>query len=259
MRKLNASIIVGIIIAIIGAGTVLAYGRSVDKRVLDGRRAQTVVVATQPLTAGMSAAAVRNDVHSEQVPSAFAVDSALAKLSDVPDGQVLLSSVPKGGQLSQSSFGDPAVAGKLSPATGDVALAVETDLSPGVARYLTPGQLVDVFVTYNDVRDADGKPAYASDRTKLFVSGVKVLAVSVAQSATSSSSTHQGAFSNATNSQDQAVAQDKVIAVLDLRPTDAERLVNAQALGTIYLGYTLKGGDSTPSGVNPDDVVRSNR
>lgn len=258
MRKLNASIIVGIIIAIIGAGTVLAYGRSVDKRVLDGRQAQTVVVATQPLTAGMSASAVRSEVRTEQVPSAFAVDRALAKLSEVPAGQVLLSSVPKGGQLSQSSFGDPAVAGKLSPATGDVALAVETDLSPGVARYLTPGQLVDVFVTYNDVRDADGRPAYASDRTKLFVSGVKVLAVSVAQSATSSS-THQGAFSNATDSQDQAVAQDKVIAVLDLKPGDAERLVNAQALGTIYLGYTLKGGDSTPTGVNPDDVVRSNR
>ena len=255
MRKLNASIIVGIIIAIIGAGTVLAYGRNVDQRVLNGRQAKTVLVATQPLTSGMSTSAIRSDVHAEQVPAAFAVDSSLSKLSDVPDGQVLLSSVPKGGQLSSSSFGDPAEAGKLSPATGDVALAVETDLSPGVARYLTPGQLVDVFVTYNEIQ---GQPV-ASNRTKLFVSGVKVLAISVAQSQSSSTSSSHGAFGKASASQDQAVAQDKVIAVLDLHPGDAERLVNAQALGTIYLGYTLKGGDSTPTGVNPDDVVRSNR
>jgi pilus assembly protein CpaB len=257
MRKLNASIVIGIIVAIIGATSVLAYGRNVDRKILNGRQAQTVLVADQALTAGSTSSAVKAAVHTAQVPAAYAVDGALASLSDVPAGQVLLSSVPKGGQLSRSSFGDPAVAGKLSPATGDVALAVQTDVSPGVARYLTTGQLVDVFVTYKDVRNAEGKPTFASSRTKLFVSGVKVLAISVAQApATGSSSSHSTLTASSSQSQQ---FQDKVIAVLDLKPVDAERLVNAQALGSIYLGYTLKGGDTTPTGVVPDDVVRSNR
>jgi len=256
MRKLNASIVIGIIVAIIGATSVVAYGRNVDRKILHGRQAQTVLVADHALVVGSSTSMVKSGVHTEQVPAAFAIDGALSSLSDVPAGQVLLSSVPKGGQLSRSSFGDPAVAGKLSPADGDVALAVQTDVSPGVARYLTTGQLVDVFVTYKDVRNAEGKPTFASSRTKLFVSGVKVLAISVAQAAASGSSSHSTLTAS---SSDQQQFQDKVIAVLDLKPTDAERLVNAQALGTIYLGYTLKGGDTTPTGVVPDDVVRSNR
>lgn len=258
MRKLNASIVVGIIVAIIGASSVVAYGRSVNHRIVDGKRTQTVVVANQALVAGSSVAALKGDVRTTQVPNAFAVDGALASLSDVAAGQVLMTDVPKGGQLSTSSFGDPATAGRLAPAAGHVALAVQTDISPGVARYLTTGQLVDVFVTYNDVRNASGKPTYASDRTKLFVTGVKVLAVSVAQAPTQPTSKHS-VFSSASSAQQSQTLQDKVIAVLDLTPTDAERLVNAQALGSIYLGYTLKGGDTTPTGVIPDDVVRSNR
>lgn len=255
MRKLNASIVIGIIVAIIGASSVVAYGRNVNRRILNGRQAQTVMVADSALTAGADVSAVRSRVHAEQVPAAFAVDGAIASLADVPAGQVLLSGVPKGGQLSRSSFGDAATAGRLSPAAGDVALAVQTDISPGVARYLTAGQLVDVFVTYNDVRDASGKLTYAASRTKLFVTGVKVLAISVAQPPAHTTSSHSPF--NASTTQDQP--QDKVIVVLDLKPVDAERLVNAQALGSIYLGYTLKGGDHTPTGVIPDDVVRSNR
>ncbi|HET6908684.1 MAG TPA: RcpC/CpaB family pilus assembly protein [Mycobacteriales bacterium] len=258
MRKLNASIVIGIIVAIIGASSVVAYGRSVNHRIADGKRTQSVLVADHALVAGSSAAALKGDVHTMQVPGAFAVDGAIASLSNVADGQVLLTAVPKGGQLASSSFGDPAEAGRLAPAVGDVALAVQTDISPGVARYLTAGQLVDVFVTYNDVRNASGKPTFASDRTKLFVTGVKVLAVSVAQAPTQTTSGHS-VFSNASSAQQSQMLQDKVIAVLDLTPTDAERLVNAQALGSIYLGYTLKGGDTTPTGVIPDDVVRSNR
>ena len=257
MKRLNASIVVGLVVAIIGATSVIAYGRNVDKRILHGRQAQTVVVADRALVSGESVSALKSAVHTVQVPSAYAVDGALASLSDVPAGQVLLAGVAKGGQLSRSSFGDPAVAGKLSPAAGDVAVAVQTDISPGVARYLTTGQLVDVFVTYNEVRDAAGKLTYASSRTKLFVSGVKVLAVSVAQAA-STGSGKSGVFTSSSQQQQQQL-QDKVIAVLDLSPTDAERLVNAQALGSIYLGYTLKGGHATPTGVIPDDVVRSNR
>jgi Flp pilus assembly protein CpaB len=254
MRKLNASIVIGIIVAIIGAISVVAYGRNVDRRLSSGKQPTAVLVADSTLAAGSTVDDVRGHVHVTQVPAAFVVADALHALTDIPASQVLTSVVVKGGQLSRASFGDPATVGRLSPAAGHVALAVETDLSPGVARYLSPGQLVDVFVTYHDVMSDGGKHSFASSRTKLFVSGAKVLAVSVAQSHTTKTS--HSTFGSTT---DQAQPQDKVVAVLDLRPADAERLVNADILGSIYLAYTATGGDHTSTGVTPDDVVRSNR
>ena len=43
MRKLNVMIVAGLIVAVIGAAVVIAYGRSVDNRIADGR--QTVAGA----------------------------------------------------------------------------------------------------------------------------------------------------------------------------------------------------------------------
>jgi Flp pilus assembly protein CpaB len=257
MRQLNISIVLGVIVAFLGASSVVAYGRTVDRRVHNGQRLETVLVATGTLAAGTPVSAVKDHVHATKMPAAYVVDGALTSLSDVSAGtagqQVLVSAVTKGAQLTRSSFADPSVAGHLQPAAGHVAVAVETDLSPGVARYLTAGQLVDVFVTYADVHDKDGKPTFASSRTKLFISGAKVLAVSVAQPTVQ----QQKSTGSATTTMEQL--QGKVIAVLELTPQDAERLVNAETLGTIYLGYTPHGGDTTGTGVIPDDVVRSNR
>ena len=258
MRKLNASIVLGIIVAIIGASSVVAYGRSVDKRLATGKQPTAVLVADSALAAGSTLSDLKAAVHAEQVPAAFVVDQPVASLDDVPDGQVLTTSVAKGAQLSLTSFGDPAAAGRLDPSDGHVALSVETDLSPGVARYLSPGQLVDVFVTYRDMQGTKGKPAVASNRTKLFVSGAKVLAVSVAQERTPTDSKHS-VFGSSSSTTQQSQPTDKVIAVLELSPTDAERLVNADTLGSIYLAYSPTGHDRTKSGVVPDDVVRSNR
>ncbi len=256
MRKLNASVVIGLIVALLGAGTVYAYGRSLNQRAQQGQQTQTVLVATSPLTAGSSVSDVRGKVRTAQVPTAYTVADPLSSLSQVPgaaSGTVLVSDVPKGGQLSSASFGNPSSVGRLHPDPGHVAVAVQTDISPGVARYVDTGSLVDVFVTY---RSLSGKTGMADNRTKLFVSGVKVLAVSVAQQQEQKTG---GSGALGANSQQQPQQLNGVIAVLDLTPRDAERLVNATTLGTIYLGYTMEGGHRTPSGVVPDDVVAGNR
>ena len=75
---------------------------------------------------------------------------------------VLVVAVPQGGQLSFNDFAAAAASGRLAPSKGNIALSIQTPLSSGVARYLQPGQLVDVFVTYNEIQ---GQPV-ASNRTK---------------------------------------------------------------------------------------------
>jgi Flp pilus assembly protein CpaB len=250
MRKLNVSIVVGVIVAVLGAGIVVAYGQSVDKRAAGGKNAVSVLVADGDLAAGTPASDVASHVHLQKVPSSFVASGALSDAdtltSSVGDHAVLTGPVPKGGQLSRSSFAETAVAGHVKPAIGHVAISVETDLSPGVARYLSVGSLVDVFATYHDVRDANGKLTKASSRTKLFASGVKVLAVSVAQEPSS-------------DRNDSTALMDKVVALLDMTPAAAEKLVNATTLGDIYLAETQSGRDITSAGAVPTDVVSSNR
>src|SRR4051794_32087591 len=251
MRKLNISIVVGVVVAVLGAGIVVAYGQSVDKRIANGKHPVAVLVADGDLDAGTPANDVAGRVHVDQVPSSYVADGALASaaaLSDLPVGSVLAGPVPNGGQLTSSDFADAATAGHVRPAPGHVAVAVETDLSPGVARYLGVGSMVDVFATYHDVRNRKGKLTVASGRTKLFASGVKVLAVSVAQD-----TADNGGSANS------SVLMDKVVALLDMSPSDAEKIVNATTLGDIYLADTATGGHRTPTGAVPTDVVGSNR
>jgi pilus assembly protein CpaB len=252
MRRLNISIVVGVIVAVLGAGIVVAYGQSVDKRAATGKNPVAVVVADNDLAAGTPAGDVAGQVHVEQVPSSFVADGALGSVaaltSNLPDGSVLAGPVPSGGQLTSSDFADAATAGHVRPSTGHVAVAVQTDLSPGVARYLAVGSTVDVFATYRDQHNRQGKLTRASNRTKLFASGVRVLAVSVAHET-----------SNSTDAATSGALTDKVVALLDMSPTDAEKLVNATTLGSIYLADTSVGGHHTPTGAVPTDVVGSNR
>src|SRR5438477_257651 len=45
MRKLNISIIIGVIIALVGASLVFFYGRHVDNKISDGKATMSVIVA----------------------------------------------------------------------------------------------------------------------------------------------------------------------------------------------------------------------
>lgn len=255
MRKLNITVFVGIVVALIGAGLVFVYGHNVSSKISGGKRTVAVLVADQPLGAGMTAADVASHVHVAQIPSAYVVKNAIAAPSSLTSAQassaVLVGAVPQGGQLSTNEFATAAASGRLAPSKGDIALSIETPLSSGVARYLQPGQLVDVFVTYangGSGASAGGSSAVAG-RTKLFASGVKVLSVSVAQPS-----------SNGANSGTTSSAPDgSVIVLLDLSPVNAEKVVNAVTLGSIYLAYTANPSDKTPSGATPNDVIRSNR
>lgn len=259
MRKLNATLLLGIAVAVLGFGLVLTYGRTVEKRIASGRQTTKVLVASDNLTTGTPAASLVSgkSVALEDVPAAYVADGVLTSLDEV-QGRVLLGPVPKGTQLSKGLFGTPATAASVTPSAGNVALAVEVGLSPGVARYVSVGSVIDVFVTYTSggstSSGASGgteTDSQSSGRTKLFLSGTKVLAISVADR--SQAEGKEG---------DQASASSSggVIVVLDLSPEDAERVVNAASVGQLYLGLSAEGArHTTPNGATPDDVVSANR
>jgi Flp pilus assembly protein CpaB len=245
MKKLNVSVVVGIIVALIGAGLVFAYGRHVNQKISNGRHPVSVLVADHVLTAGTSASDVAGAVHVAQIPAAYVVQGALstpsALTSTTAQSAVLAGSVPQGGQISLTDFAQGATSGRVEPTKGDVALSVQTPVSSGVARYLQPDQTVDVFATYGN--------GTQNPHTKLFVSGVKVLAVSVAQPKSDDS--------DSTDSNSAVAGQ--VVVLLDLAPKDAEKVVNATSVGTIYLAYSPNKHDRTARATTPHTVLTSNK
>jgi Flp pilus assembly protein CpaB len=252
MRKLNVTIIVGIVVAIIGAGLVFYYGHNVDNKISDGKHTVAVLVADETLGTGMTAGDVVSHVHVAQIPDAYVVKNAIAATSTLTttaaaSNAVLTGDVPEGGQLSYNDFSAAGTADRLAPSKGDVALSVETPISSGVARYLQPGQMVDVFATYSSGGSSGGQ------ETKLFVSGVKVLSVSVADPTTTDSNNDSDSADNV------STPTSSVIALLDVSPRNAQKVVNAVTAGSIYLAYTTTTNDKTSQTDNPNTVLASNR
>lgn len=245
MRKLNATIAVGLVLAVLGAALVFLYGRNVDERIADGQETVSVLVAASNLASGTPAESLGQGITAREIPRAYVPeDVALLSLSDVA-GQTLRQDVPAGVQLTKAMFGTSGVANAIKPTDGNIALAVGVDITPGVARYIGPESFVDIFVTYTG--SGSTTATVANQRTKLFATNVRVLSVSVAPPPEDADS-------------DGGRGESGVVAVLDVPPDMGERVVNATTLGSLYLALSVKGQlHTTPTGVTPDDVVSANQ
>src|SRR3954447_5686722 len=114
MRKLNISIVVGVVVAVLGAGIVVAYGQSVDKRIASGKHPVAVLAADGRPGARAPAGDVAGRVHVDQVPSSYVAEGALsstAALSDLPAGSVLAGPAPRRGPLARPHIAAAAPAG----------------------------------------------------------------------------------------------------------------------------------------------------
>jgi len=245
MRRLNVTVIAGIIAAVLGVLIVVTYGRGVDQRVAAGKQTVGVLVTTAPLTAGATPSAISTKVEMKQVPREYLSGDSLSALSALPTGAVLRAPIAKGTQLNRSAFTDPATgsggAGGLSPAKDSVAIAVRVGMVPGVAHYVTPGSTIDLFVTYKAVKPEPNATVTTPILTKLFASAVHVLAV-----------TPSGPTS-------AAALADDVLLVLEVRPALAQTIINAQAGGELYAALTTGERHTTSGGSSPADVLNGAR
>ncbi|MFP5297837.1 MAG: Flp pilus assembly protein CpaB [Actinomycetota bacterium] len=242
MKRLNITIVAGLVAALLGGLLVFSYGRNVDEKIAAGKETVPVLVAAEDLSAGAAASTLNGALITEEIPQEYLVEDALASLDEVQD-LVLSAPVPAGTQLSAAFFSTGGQVAALEPAEGMVAVAVQVTLPGGVARYISPGSTVDVFVTYERL---EGMTA-SSLRSKLVLSGVRVMSVSAAQPLAPEGEDQGGT----------SLPVDQVLAVLEVSPREAEKVVNGSTLGSLYLALAREGDEhSTGKGVTPDDVVK---
>lgn len=245
MRRLNVTVIAGIIAALLGVLIVVTYGRGVDQKVAAGKQTVSVLVTTTPLTAGSTPGSIQSKVETKQVPRAYLSGDSISALSALPTGAVLRVPLAKGTQLNRSAFTDPATGGGgvggITPGKGLDAVAVRVGMVPGVAHYVTAGSTVDLFVTYKAVKPVPNATVTTPVVTKLFASSVHVL--SVAAGGTTSA----------------AALADDVLMVLEATPSLAQAIINAQAAGELYAALTLGEQHTTTSGTTPAEVLNGAR
>lgn len=244
MRRLNITVIAGILAAVVGVAIVITYGKGVDKRVADGKQTVGVLVASDVLVPGATPAAIASKVQIQQVPKAYVGVDAIGSLQALPNGSILRVPVAKGTQISKAAFstsGASGVAGPVAPAKGSSAVAVKVGMVPGVAHYITPGATIDLFVTYKAVKPDPNAEVTTPVVTKLFASQVKVLSITA-------------------NGQTAAQqSPDDVLLIVEATPVLAQKIINAQAAGELYVALTGGEAHTTSGGSTPADVLNGAR
>jgi pilus assembly protein CpaB len=232
MTRRIVAITVAIALAALGAAgglfLILTADKRAQDRVTDG---VSVYVASTNIPIGTTVAQVVQGNMAKQVRVAKGLVPADALTDFTPvDGLVLVATVHSGTVLMKGNFGQPGEAASgLALTKGLIAVTVQTGAPQQVAGYLRAGSQIVIFLTYNLV-DSKGNKTN-EQRTKVLLSPVQVLSVG-------SGTTGQGGGS--------------LMITVAVSPADAERLIQGQSTGKLYLGLL---GDSTTA--NPDGGVNN--
>lgn len=220
MLKMRSRTIVlaGVTLALLGAGIVFAYARSVTATA-GGGASVSAFVATDDIPAGTKWDAAMEAVTQRSVPESLRPSSAINEPSDLT-GSRSVRHIAKGEVVTEAQFGKvgaaPAAGLEIPP--GHNAVAVNVAPPQGLAQYAQPGDLVNVFVTIQ------GTPADGTI-TRLLLSNIQVLA-------------------NRSAGADQSSASGgQVLLMLALTPDQAERVIFSKEQGSLWFGLVRPGDE----------------
>jgi pilus assembly protein CpaB len=207
------------------------YAQGADARALEGLEAVEVFVATSEIPAGTM---LRNAVAAgalgiQMVPKRLAPTGASIDVTANNSPNVALNDIHTGEMVLLTRFA-PAqeVSAGLSIPSGYVAVTVTLGDPQRVANFVKVGSQVAVFLTYPDA---------GGSNTRLLMSKVLVLGVGA--------STGQTA---------QELQVPSALLTFALSQVDAERLIQAQSVGSLYLALM-----NDQSAVAPSDGVNTKK
>jgi pilus assembly protein CpaB len=219
MARRTVLLVAAILVAALGADLVGVYVLTVTHT--DGARQQPVevLVAKKVSPAGTTGAAAAADgaLEKKTIPrDAVASSDVLGDIQSVAD-LVTNSPIFPGEQILKAKFGKPGDTTRLT-LSDDGTLAVSISLSDPnrVDGYVIPGSDVAVFLT-------------TKSGTKLLLPRATVIAV--------------GSRTLVPSSGQNASQSDASVVTFGVSQADAQKLIYAQSVGTLYLGLLSK--DST--------------
>lgn len=224
-------LILAVILAVIGTALIYVYLNSLKVNYEEKYEMRKVVVASQFIQAGtpLDTAVSQEKVELKDVPAEFIAEDAITDIASL-SGKVLKVNVSKGMQITSAMLETSVSAslGFMVP-SGKRAIAVEVDDVTGVGGKVRAGDRVDIIASFK----TGSSPKLEEPVARVFLQNVEVLG----SSAPAAEEEKEGVV-NTQNSTSR-----RVVLVLAVPLTDAEKVVLASENGNIWLALRPKGED----------------
>lgn len=241
MNRRRILVVVGaVVLAMLGVIVILAYVRSAEQRALEGTEIVPVLVATEEIDANTPADQLGGRVTTQEVPARLRQDDAVRSLGNLRN-QVTVSPIRAGEQIVARQFGRSeevlSDGGAAQIEEGQEIVSIALEPQRAVGGRLSAGDRVSVIVSTDEANVADENNPGQSQRqqnvTGVVLSDVLVTAVG-------------GGVT-----EESGEAANAVTVSLQVRGSDAERIVFGMEHGTVWLTLNGEGADA------PDDQART--
>ncbi len=254
MKRRVLAIVLAVLLAVLGAGAVLAYVRQADQRALAGQKAVTVVVALQTIPSGTSLrlAAAQHLLGRETFPASSVPTNAVSAVTPALEPLVVSYQIPSGTVLITPMLVTAAQAtagGGVALPTGQVAVTIALCVPEAVAGAVRAGSKVDVVNTFTVGGAGGGSGLSASAgcsgshqqsspnaRTQMVLTGMQVLSVGPAATGQASSTPAGTApATTGTTTDSPASSTGTVLVTFAATVQQAEKLIKLSDTGLPYL------------------------
>ena len=230
MGRRTLLLIAALVVAALGTVLIFAYVRSADERAQVDATPVQVLVATQQVAAGTTAAdaSEAGAFEIQEVPSSAAADGALTDIAIISE-QVALAPIFPGQQILAQMFGNAQSASGLEVPKGQLAISVQLGDPERVAGFVVPGSRVAVFATLS----AQTAVADGVDVTAALLPEVEVIGVGATTLTTQTTTTDEG----------ESTTEEIPLAILTLAvdQQEAQQIINAQTAGSLYFALLGEG------------------
>ncbi|HVM51769.1 MAG TPA: RcpC/CpaB family pilus assembly protein [Acidimicrobiales bacterium] len=240
MNRRLIGLLVSLALATVGTIVLVGYVRSAEARALEGEQLVEVLVVTDRIEAGTTAADVAGSVRAEEVPAKVRAAGALGDTADLRALEGLVADVDllPGEQLLRDRFVAPAVVQRGDVPAGllEVTLSLATERALG--GRVSPGETVGVVGSFTD--------SQGTATTRIILHKVVVTAVQLGVGTTDDIDDENAEFPNS-----------NVLVTLAVDALSAERLVFAAEHGRVWLTSEPLDAPETDSGVQTYETVMS--
>lgn len=219
MSRRLALLIAAVLVAAIGTGLVFAYVKKADDRAIANQQPVTVLVAKTAIAPGTRVVDAANSGAFEQkeFPKASIVPGAISSTDPIKD-EVVTTTIFAGQQLLTGMFGATAASNaSITIPPGQIAASFSFQDPQRVAGFVQPGSNVVIFLT--------SATSGGQNSTRVLLPKVTVIGVGPTT-----------ITPPADPAQANPEAQPRAMLTLALTQRQAEKIIFAQANGTMYLG-----------------------
>lgn len=222
MGRRTLLLIAALVVAALGTVLIFVYVNNVKEEAEGGAAPVDVLVATQQVAAGTSAADASNagSFELQTVPTDAAAEGALTDISIISD-QVALAPIFPGQQILAQMFGQPGSETGLNVPEDKLAISVQLGDPERVAGFVAPGSNVAIFATVTGT-------GTIGESTQVLLPDVEVIGVGATTLATEVTTTDDGASTTE--------EIPKALLTLAVDQKEAQKVINAQSGGSLYFG-----------------------